>query len=367
MATFVKIKRKKGADGWQAVIRRKGHRPLKRTFDTKSQARNWASEQESLIAAKRYRDPRLADKVTISEALAKYREHGEVIEKKAASTLDRERYSKRHIENWFGADMPLGKIDAMAVSQYQRDRLAAGGSNSSIRQELSMLSKMFELARREWQLPVLNPVADITRVPPGGGRERFLSEKEASLLIAEAKKSTNEKFYPYVLLLLHTGMRSGEAARLRPEALNLEKQTILVRETKSGRPRSVPLTSTLTKMLKDIEPFDTGYFFLQKHHLKSPSTMLRPGSVFRECWKRLVERLATQHKNKPEKYPSVPHFTVHDLRHTAGSHLLKQGVDIRIIADILGHSTLQMVLRYTHPDDDSKVESIERINHLGEM
>ena len=366
MATFVKAKRKKDLDGWQAIIRRKGQKPLRRTFDTKTQARSWAAEQESLIAAKRYRDPRLADMVSLSDALEKYRDHGAVIERKAESTLDREKYSRAKLLKWFGDDMPLGQIDAMMVSEYQRERLAVGGSNSSIRQELSMLSKMFELARREWQLPVGNPVADITRVPPDRGRERFLSEKEAALVITEAKKSRNEKFYPYVLLLLHTGMRSGEVAKLRPEALNLEKHTVLVKETKSGRPRNVPLTSTAVEVLDSVTPYKSGYLFLKEQHLKSSSTMLRPGSVFRECWKRLLERLKIQHQEDPDQFPLVPHFTVHDLRHTAGSHLLKQGVDIRIIADILGHSTLQMVLRYTHPDDDSKIKSIEKISHLGE-
>lgn len=41
-----------------------GHKPIKRTFDLKSEAQQWAAEQEGLIKAKRYRDPQLAQLVS---------------------------------------------------------------------------------------------------------------------------------------------------------------------------------------------------------------------------------------------------------------------------------------------------------------
>ena len=64
-------------------------------------------------------------------------------------------------------------------------------------------------------------------------------------------------------------------------------------------------------------------------------------------------------------FPAIPHFTPHDIRHTAASHLLMQGVDIRVIADILGHSTLAMIMRYTHLFDATKRKHIEKIAYLG--
>jgi integrase len=80
-------------------------------------------------------------------------------------------------------------------------------------------------------------------------------------------------------------------------------------------------------------------------------------------WTRLHRKAADQ-KNNPG-FPIIPHFTPHDIRHTAASHLLMQGVDIRIIADILGHSTLAMIMRYTHLFDNTKREHIDKISYLG--
>ena len=119
---------------------------------------------------------------------------------------------------------------------------------------------------------------------------------------------------------MHTGMRTGEAARLHSDLVDLQQRSILIKKTKSGKPRNVPLTKQVVEALKAIEK--EGYFFLRENHLASKSTMLRPGSVFRECWKRLWGRLE---KEKTKGGPIIPHFTPHDIRHTAASHLLMAG------------------------------------------
>ncbi len=54
------------------------------------------------------------------------------------------------------------------------------------------------------------------------------------------------------------------------------------------------------------------------------------------------------------KKTGIEDFHMHDLRHTAASYLLMAGVDLRTLAEILGHNTMQMVPRYTHLLDDHK-------------
>ena len=121
MATIVPVVRKCG-NGWNAIIRKAGHKAIKRTFDLKADAQRWAAEQEGLILAKRYKDPRLANLVKLVDALEKYREEG-FIEKKADSTVDREIYSRRHLERLLGEDTSLSDINASVVNEYQKKRL----------------------------------------------------------------------------------------------------------------------------------------------------------------------------------------------------------------------------------------------------
>lgn len=366
MATIVPIKTKSGTS-WKAIIRRKGHKPLSRTWQTKGEANHWASEQESLILMKRYRDPRLAEAVTIKQALDKYTEHGKTILNKAESTLDREHYSKLNILRILAPETALSEINQLVVYNYQQKRIQEEGSASSIRQELSMLSRMFRIARGSWQLNIDNPVESIDRIPPKPGRERFLSTEEANLVIKEAKNSINNKFPVFVLLLMHTGMRTGEAARIKMSDIDLKNRKVTIWKTKTNKPRTVPLTHEAIASINAIAPEEEGYLFLKPHHRKAKQTMLRPGSIFRRNWISLWKHLKEKAENQKEypNFPVIPHFTPHDIRHTSASHLLMQGVDIRTIADILGHSTLSMVMRYTHLFDDTKLKHIDKISYLG--
>lgn len=55
----------------------------------------------------------------------------------------------------------------------------------------------------------------------------------------------------------------------------------------------------------------------------------------------------------------------HDIRHTAASYLIMAGVDLRTLAEILGHKSMDMVMRYAHLIDDHKVSAIDKINGIG--
>ena len=281
--------------------------------------------------------------------------------------MDREQYSHRHITRILGAGTPLSEIESTVISRYQSQRLAENASSSSVRQELAMLSRMFRLANGAWGISIENPLTYIDRVPAGPGRERFLSTKEVRIILEEAKNTKNIKFYPFVLLLMHSGMRTGEAARITTSTVDIENRLITLWQTKSKKPRTIPLTVEVAEALKKIEPEVDGYIFLKPNHRLSKQTMLRPGCIFQDCWRRMwirLHRKAADQENSQifQLFPTLPPC----YRHTAASHLLMQGGDVRIIADILGHSTLAMIMRYTHLFDNTKREHIDKISYLGQ-
>jgi site-specific recombinase XerD len=55
----------------------------------------------------------------------------------------------------------------------------------------------------------------------------------------------------------------------------------------------------------------------------------------------------------------VEDFRWHDLRHTFASRLVMAGVDLRTVADLLNHKTLQMVMRYSHLSPEHKHNAVE--------
>ena len=65
------------------------------------------------------------------------------------------------------------------------------------------------------------------------------------------------------------------------------------------------------------------------------------------------------------RYAELDNFHAHDIRHTAASYLIMAGVDLRTLAEILGHKSMDMVMRYAHLIDDHKVSAIDKINDIG--
>ncbi len=113
------------------------------------------------------------------------------------------------------------------------------------------------------------------------------------------------------------------------------------------------LTKELSNLKKNSKGKDENLVFLKDNQFKTVRAKARPGIKFREAF------------NAAKRRAGLPDIHMHALRHTAASHLIMSGVDIRPLADILGHRTLQMVQRYTHLLLDHKHTAIDKIDSLG--
>ena len=161
-----------------------------------------------------------------------------------------------------------------------------------------------------------------------------------------------EQLY-YVQLLLHTGMRPSEGAGLIWGQVDIDARIIDLTITKT-KPRRVPLTIKVIEILLDIMPEQCNKrlsVFLPENI--SSTVQRRPNLFFRRAFDNAVKKA------------EIEDFHMHDLRHTAASYLLMSGSDLRTLADILGHSTMQMVQRYTHLLDEHKLKAVDRIAGLG--
>lgn len=353
MARIVKRTNKSGIS-YQATVRRKGYQTVARTFDTKGEAVAWAAKTEESIKAQKYNDPRLAMNVSFGQAVQKYLET--ISRNKAITTHMREKASAARLLELIGTETPFGSITPTIVAQYRDSRMKEV-SAYSVRLELALLSHLFTKAKKEWGIPVENSVAEIERPAPPHGRTRFLTEQEASKLLEACRRARNKSFYYFILTLLHTGMRASEAAGLYWRQINFKKRVIYLPDTKNKDPRWVPLTKELVAELSKLKEITKGrdgsLVFLNKGQLQSDRVKARPGIKFREAF------------DAAKKRAELPDIHMHDLRHTAASHLIMGGVDLRTLADILGHRTLQMVQRYTHLLHDHKLKAIDKIGKLG--
>ena len=173
-------------------------------------------------------------------------------------------------------------------------------------------------------------------------RDRILSSEETARLFAAAEQA-DDFVRPLFHMLFHTGMRLGEALALEWADIEFDHQRIVIRQSKSGEGRKVPLRSVLDDELVRWKPNGRGsrWVFPARYDTSEPMLSIRKG------WLRLVSAAG------------VSDLRPHDLRHNFTSVLQARGVSDSIIMSITGHKTHVMLHRYSHSADASKQAAAE--------
>jgi integrase len=172
-------------------------------------------------------------------------------------------------------------------------------------------------------------------------RDRICTEEEYQKLIDAA----SPKLRLAIVLGYYTAMRLGEIVNLDWKQIDLTSKMIRLEssDTKTGKPRRVPLDSTVIEELKMYPRSIVGRLF---------------GETSRDTISSTFHKLC--------KHVGVDSLRFHDLRHTALTNLRRAGVDVFVLQAISGHKTLKMLGRYqTVTDDDLRkaVEGLERENN----
>ena len=148
-----------------------------------------------------------------------------------------------------------------------------------------------------------------------------------------------------VTVALHTGMRAGEIRSLQWYDVDFDSGFIIIRDSKNGEPRHVPMDSTVVDLFRNY-----------------PRT---PGSelVFTNA---AGGRLGwVQHGfRKALARAGISDLHFHDLRHTFASFWMQRGGELYALKDILGHKTIAMTQRYAHLSPAYKRAMVERMEQI---
>ncbi len=154
----------------------------------------------------------------------------------------------------------------------------------------------------------------VKRLPENNQRTVYLSVKEVKAIADQASESVCAAIW----IALLTGCRRGEVCKIAAE--DIGKQTIRIQagNTKTLRYREVPIVPALRPWLKHL-PLPINYF----EGLKSGFRRAREAA-------------------------GMPHVHFHDLRHSCATILLQLGVDLHVVREILGHTSIKTTERYAH-------------------
>ncbi len=153
-------------------------------------------------------------------------------------------YSK-HLLKFFG-EADLLSISPKMISRYKVLRRETGLKPATINRKLAMLSKAFKMAVREWGWLVNNPVSSVPKETEDNERDWWLAmDEEVSLL-----ECSSDWLGDIILFNLHTGRRQDELLSLTWDRVDdMFRKTILIKETKNGKPRTIPLNKTALGIL----------------------------------------------------------------------------------------------------------------------
>ncbi|MCX7141894.1 MAG: integrase [Proteobacteria bacterium] len=228
---------------WQAVVRRRGYPSKSESFTSRKDAVQWARSVETKVDGGTYSDRSLAERTTMAAAIDRYLE--EVTPGKRSARSETQRLNQ--LRRIFGKHT-LVTLQREEIAKYRDQRLRDRKAPGTVIKDLNTLSHVFEVAIKDWGLPLPgNPVKLVRRPKASRGRDRRITPEEYERLKAACKESRSPLLVPIVVLAVETAMRLGELLSLRWSDIDLDRRVAKLDMTKNGDSRVVPL-STLTAL-----------------------------------------------------------------------------------------------------------------------
>jgi integrase len=244
------------------------------------------------------------------------------------------------------ADSLLDRINPEEVERYKTLRSAQVSPRtkrrvmpSTVNRELACLKALFNHVLKA-DVPLRNPVSRVKFYEEHNEQTRVLSFAEQEKYLAVATPMLRD----VATLMLETGMRPEEVYRIRRENVQLGQGILVVPfgKTKAAR-RRVPLTASARSVLAARMGSEAAYLF----PCETDST--RP-----------VPKVNNAH-DRAVRDSKIALFRLYDLRHTWATRAAMSGIDLVTLAAMLGHSRIQMVLRYAHPTQQHQHQAMERL------
>ncbi|AXQ31051.1 hypothetical protein D0B54_21260 [Solimonas sp. K1W22B-7] len=363
---------KRGRNLYRARITIRG-KAYSKTWPTKLQADEWLRSLRTASDDDGIEHRRKVEQIGFTQLLKEFMT--EVVEKRdGADSRRRERERCQFLLDKQPelSGMKAAQVEPRHITDYVRRRRKQGASNGSIRAELAIVRRMYNLAGGPWGYGFDQPVRPGMMPKPPPARERRLLPDEYERLVRAAFEYENavggQDRIPIGIIIemaIYTAMRRGELASLTWDRVEIFSDgfgvaTLTQLRTKSKKARQVPLVPDLVAML-----------------LTLPSAKERQGSVFQTtaasigtAWSRVRQAAGlyltkAELKALREAQPKQDHgLRLHDLRHEGTTRLFEiYGLSKALVQAVTGHSSESMADRYTHLDSRPMLLAVMRQHH----
>lgn len=247
---------------------------------------------------------------------------------------------------------PLQELSVRELELIVNKAKRAKKSAATIRYILAIISQIWNTALHLDIVTGDCPCRKVKKPRKDNRRIRFLTHEEADQLLLELAMRSGD-MHDIALLSLYTGMRAGEIHALKWGNVDFQNETLEILDPKSGKNRMAFMTPEVKTMLQirhDGQP---------KGALVFPGRNGQKRRWVSDTFERAVNILGFNNSGEyienengtmqPEQIEDARQRVVfHTLRHTFASWLVQKGIPLYTVAELMGHSSIEMTKRYSH-------------------
>lgn len=317
---------------WRAQVRRKGHKPECRTFDTEAQARAWERQREAELAS----GVRDLGAVTIDQVIQAYRKLRE--KARPISDSSNEHYQLKALTRLLG-EHEVTKLTPDDLVTFAATRRDEGAGPYTINMDISRLGTVLRYGGAALRIALpdvvgsARPLLSHLRLIGGGGkRERRPSADELQRVLEHMTKVYGLVYAEAVVFAACSAMRRGEVCDLKLSDIDPASRCAMVarKHPRKGKVvERVPLTA---------EAWD-----IAQRQPKSADGRIFP----------IEAGTLSKYFTFTCRALSIDDLHLHDMRHEGTSRLFEAGYSIPEVALVTGHKSLAHLTRYTNlrPED----------------
>jgi len=249
----------------------------------------------------------------------------------------------------------LASLTPQAVQAAYADLLTKGLSRRSVEQTHTVLHRALRQAGL-WGLMLRNPTEAVTVPRPTRREMHTLTEEEVGRLF---QASQGHRLHALWVLLATTGLRLGEGLGLLWSDIDFAHGRLIVNRALQRQPGVgyVFVEPKTARSRRTVYLAAGTITALTEHRRRQVADQLAAGPewinaglVFASPVGRPVDGTwTTKWFHRALDRAALPRIRIHDLRHTAATHLLNRGVHPKVVQELLGHSTISLTLdTYSH-------------------
>ena len=241
----------------------------------------------------------------------------------------------------------LSKLTPDHVRRYLNGKLDGGLSAKTVSYHYTILKMALKQAMKDGL--IARNVVDLVDRPKVSKREvKAIDEAEAHRFLEAIKGGRFEALFSVGLSL---GLRRGEALGLKWENVDFEQQTLTITQSLSRINHQLVFSKPKTKKSRRVLDLPASLAAkLKEHRTRQLEERMSAGRYWQDLG--LVFCTSIGNPVEPRNVgrwldkilddAKIPRFRVHDLRHFAASLMLAQGIELKVVSEILGHSQISI-------------------------